>query len=310
MAYSYDRPSVGARNILRSTDLVVHHNDYKLIDAFLLPQNEPGEVTIHTFTLFPKVGCHNIYYAFFDGHDPQAAHSISPIFALTYCAIGGDAPQVGLYDYPAHPNPFSAPFWAVIVDVRASLAPLTPLTGTNVQIFPLTALDNYQTHVHLNNPPICTIFTTSNNGIASYLAYIEDDSYSFNHAFIGPAIKGPPAPPFLPALSYARIDGLFVCGFSTNYSFQALNPPATGYTTTATLRASGSGGSLGIDPPYPFTFDSHLEGPGPAPNFTDFISNGDNKADCVSATWPGGTQVISLGNITKNWRHLPAEPVP
>lgn len=104
LAYTYHRPGIHERNIIRLGVSRPHHNAYDLGDVTLTPQTTNLSVTTHIFEVPALEGCHLLYFAAFDGTNPHAFYSISPIFALAYCATNTDPNYIVNFPVPVAPS--------------------------------------------------------------------------------------------------------------------------------------------------------------------------------------------------------------
>lgn len=134
LAWTFQKPNQSLRHLVRLGVPRPHHIHYQLPGLHFLIQLNHDHSTHHFFDIPIEPGCHNVYYAVFDGSNPAFAHSISPIFAFAYCAQDYAVPTSTPFVSTALPFPLLPGDHLVIANYQAGGAMRPPLTISHADI--------------------------------------------------------------------------------------------------------------------------------------------------------------------------------
>lgn len=310
LAVTERKPTLLSRNYKAPIFPRKHHDDFDLQDVTFIPQNEGTEVTRHTFAIYPREGCHNLYYVFFDGTDPRERRSISPIFALTYCAIGTGIPRAQNVLYPEFPPPYTAPYYLLARTAAINPPTLIPLDVSGGAILWTGDEYTYISTTHQPSLPLCPIIATYNGAIRTYVIRIDRTDATFNQPTFGLAVEGVSLNPST-AIEETAWQTIFEC----------IPPGASGFGSLSTdptlnewvgLLENGIGPSPDITVSQPFGFDFPWFQQGPFSGITmDTTSpNTDNANSMLAVKFTSISAITYIADITKGWKLFPAVPPP
>lgn len=310
LAYTYRKPTLLAKDYSGPIFPRTHHQDFDLQSVTFVPQNETGDVLVHTFDIIPAPGCHDIYYVAFDGPDPFARRSISPIFALTYCSTGGGVPEYQRGRSNIVPPTLATPYWILTSIIVTDATDFEPLQSDNATVFtlsdPVQALvAHYNTHV---NP--CPPQDQFNGAMQTYLVLCEEPLPVFNQPWLGNCINGvgnQPTQDFSLVQDYKQYDCL-----SAGWTVESLGDLKTGPNQVSLFdwRGFGYGGWEETLPPFLNDAWSIAYGPAVEPTMLVKSVNGDCCWTATQVRFNIAGEITDLADITTGWKKRPALPEP
>lgn len=308
IGYSYQTPNERNALLGRPTFPRPHGPDYNFSNTIFLRQQEPGPSITHTFVIHPKVGCHNIYLAAFDGAEPRLSHSRSPIFALTYCATGSGGPIFQRNVTNNSPPNMPPPYWILLRLEDPLPGPTPPLSSPNCDIYLLDSQTGGQACWYNVSFPGCPIFECYDAQLSTYLCLSHANIPTFSRPWFGSAIGNVKTSPF-PPYSTTTERGEYVCltpGWTT--STQGGYSIAPNQACLSIWGGYGFGGWEGTDPPWPNDPWPYGVGPLPAPVIHDGSNNGDLVWQFSQVVFDYDSEVTFLADITKHWKSFPNPP--
>lgn len=308
LAYTYTKPDQNIRNLVRYGVARPHHISYQLREFSLAYQVQTPPGTMHTFEIPFLANCHKVYYAAFDGTNPLTFHSISPIFAIEYCANGAPFPTTTYWAFIGRPFDLQTGDFLFVStqgndEASVTVPPSTFYTTT--LLLPPTELTS---HPWTNLPaPPWHPYDTFTNWYTSFILHFINPPPAFDPGYAGLAIRGAPnLTPGSPTLSLAA------------YPF--IEPPSpdakaftipnfsliSQYAIVNAIEALPRGAN-NPDPSWSNQLANFFEHPGPVGAFTKEISgvSGDGYVALSGANFERGQAVTTIADITKLWRKLP-----
>lgn len=308
LAYTERKPTLLSRNYKAPIFPRTHHQDFDIQDVTFVPQNEGTEVTRHTFTLYPRNGCHNVYLVFFDGTDPFQRRSISPIFAFTYCAEGTGIPTAQNVLYPAFPPPYDPPYFVIARTAAVNPPTLIPLDLSGGEIVWLGDQWFATVHVHQPSLPTCPIIDTYNGAWREYVIRVDRSDVTFNQSLFGLAVAGvqlnPPA-----GIVEEPFFGFFECIPPGTDALASLDVnPALGEWVGLLESGTGPSPDVTVSPPFGFDFPWFQPGPFDGITVTAHSSNSDIANTMLAVTFQSVSGITYIEDITSRWKAFPAVP--
>lgn len=310
LGWTYRKPFETPKNLFRPRSTGPHHYDYNLENITLTQQNETGNVTVHSFDIFPAGDCHEIYMAAFDGNFPDQSHSISPILALTYCATPGAAITITQYIGPTNP---------VVPQENDVLYIVNPSPINNPQIPPtVVGFDEIVATAPVVADGFIVIgFGTPHPIIVPNAITVSWHYYRCNGTALVPSVNRlgwliqgySDTPPVIPNLHLQN--GVY-------NPFNNTSSGSADYDDGGQPGMQLTGLPWGVvwpgDPTFTWQTIDFSFMYMPEPPFTyswgGTSLNGNGQTYMHNSLWPSPVSLYSLEDITARWRSIPARPLP
>lgn len=310
LAYTLRKPYDHPSTLATPTQARSHHITYELRGTVLVNQQENGAVLEHTFYTYPPEGHHILYCMAFDTTSFATHHSISPILAFEYDLVLGPVnfspviPSSG-GQYHADIGDF------ILVDTYNSPLPPPAPSGSGFDLQSISG-PNHFTGIQYSpiGPPYHPIGATNYQTETWKLNVTASSQTIANIGLRQARIYGPPAPP---AFSVYSESWLTAFDPSTGLGIQQVvnYPFLTRDGDLALFYLTGP--SVTLNPPAWQVVNGMFLNYGGVQPF-DITTFGTTPitatAQFTAYVFYASALQLTVTNVTKGWKLIPALPVP